>query len=93
MGDTDRVARLFQKVLESAMSIIVKQRLQASVSRAMVVEEHAMSVPWSDVALPTFVESPSPWSITLANGVVLSWGGQNLEAPDFLRSLLSKQSE
>lgn len=88
MDDTDRVARLFQKVLESAMSVIVQQRLQVSVSRAKVIEEDTMSVPWSDVSLPTFVESPSPWSVTLTNGVILSWGGQNVAGPEFLRSLL-----
>lgn len=92
MEDTDRVARLFQTVLESAMSVIFKQRLQASVSRAKVIEEETISVPWSKMSLPTFVESPAPWSVTLTNGVVLSWGGQNVAAPDFLRSLLSEQS-
>ena len=93
MADTDQVARLFQSVLEAVMSVIVRQRLDDSFSKANVIEEDALSVPWSGVAFPTFVESPSPWSVTLFNGVVLTWGGQRVASPDYLRSLLSEESK
>lgn len=87
-ADTQIVAKSFQAVLEGVFSTIINKRLAHKIQRKHVQTESAGFTKWTECELPTFVHNPSPWSVTLQNGTVLSWAGQNLDAPAFLRNLL-----
>lgn len=86
--DTEDVSKSFQQVLEDVMSVIIKLRLGHRFVSSNVVHEEVLSTEWRKCTLPTFVENPGPWTVTLQNGKVLTWGGQRVEGPELLRKLL-----
>lgn len=88
MDDTETVAKAFQETLEAIMSRIIQLRLPDRFAPTNVLSESTTSTQWKEMKLPTFVEAPTPWSVTLTNARVLSWGGQKIESPSYLRSLL-----
>lgn len=89
LKDTEDVAKSFQQVLEGLMSQIFMRHLPKNFVRECVTCENVNSTDWTKMALPTFVESPGPWTVTLSNNKVLSWEGQHIESPAFLRDLLN----
>jgi hypothetical protein len=88
MTDTQVVAKSFQVVLEEIIGKIIDNRLPRRFAPENVESEEVRSTIWKQNELPTFVQDPSPWSVTLQNGKTLSWAGQRLDAPAFLRSLV-----
>jgi hypothetical protein len=90
MTDTQSVAKWFQVVLEEIMGKIICTRMAGRFVSENVRSETVRSTPWQQIELPTFVEEPAPWSVTLSNGKVIGWGGQKLNSPQFLTALLQK---
>jgi len=90
MADTESVARSFQLLLEEVMAKIIRLRLSGKFICENVIFEDAQSTEWFGLELPTFLKSPTSWRVKLANGVDLTWEGQKIESPDFLRSLITK---
>jgi hypothetical protein len=88
--DTQMVAKSFQTVLEGVIGTVIGKRLAHKLLPENVESENVLSSSWKENSLPTFVEDPAPWSVTLQNGTVLSWAGQNLNAPAFLRDLITE---
>lgn len=87
--EIEDLTKSFQLVLEEVMAKIVERHLSHKFKKSEIVHEQVRSTDWTQVTLPTFVENPAPWSVTLHNGKVLSWGGQRVRGPNFLSSLLS----
>ncbi len=90
LSDTEEIAKLFQQTLEGIMNQIIKLRLAEKFVPENVLFEDVASTKWDQIKLPTFVDSPGPWQVTLEGGKVLKWGGQNIDAPEFLRTLLTE---
>ncbi|RZJ85122.1 MAG: hypothetical protein EOO64_01780 [Massilia sp.] len=88
MNDTQEMAKSFQLVLEAIMGKIISERLAHRFTPENVDSETVRSTNWKKIELPTFVEEPSPWSVTLSNEKVLEWAGQRLAGPEFLTSLI-----
>ncbi len=88
LHDIEDITKSFQSILEEIMAKIIRRYLSNRFVKAEVVHEEVRSTDWNQITLPTFVENPRPWSMTLQNGKVLSWGGQRVEGPMFLRALL-----
>ncbi|MYM29294.1 hypothetical protein GTP58_13270 [Duganella sp. CY15W] len=91
LSDIERITQSFQLVLEALIEQIVMKRLPHRFTKQALSHEQAQSTEWAKIVLPTFVENPAPWSVTLHNGKVLRWGGQRVEGPKFLTSLLEKK--
>lgn len=87
--DIEDITKSFQLVLEEVMTKIAERHLSHRLKKSEIIHEQVRSTDWTQITLPTFVENPAPWSVTLHNGKVLSWGGQRVEGPKFLSSLLS----
>ncbi|WP_313166146.1 hypothetical protein [Massilia oculi] len=88
--DTQMVAKSFQTILEGIIAIVISKRLANRLLPENVKSENVLSSNWRENRLPTFVEDPAPWSVTLQNGRVLSWAGQNMDSPAFLCDLITE---